>query len=255
MKVIFDWFDAIRGRKEIIVGNLPSRGIFYDNDFKIYIKKVEIEDILEYEKLYKNDLSVALSLIKNIVKKHTILPKKYAFFDIKSIDIVYIFLEIVSLSTNKKIKISFYDDLTGEEELVDFDEQSFNYFEIPEQLQKTFDNNTKEFVIDGFKFSIPSIGVETSLGKFLLDKAYSPDADKYNGYEYNFMYFIGNKKILTFSEIESFIEVFNLDIGDEQKEKINKIVDQFNGFSKYTIKSNDKVVELSSKIDLSRIWK
>lgn len=256
MKAIFDWLNKIKGRKEIDTKSLPSQSIFYNSDFKIWIKKVAVVDILEYEKLYTNDIAVVLTLIKNIVRKYTVFSKKYTFEDIKSIDVVFLFLEIVSFTQNKTIKIEYYNDVTGKQEVVDFTPSRFNYYIIPESLKKCFDADKKEFLIEGYRYSIPSIGIETSLTQYLIEKSYLPNAKVFNTYDYNFMYFLGNKKILTFAEIDNLIEIFNDDMEDDEKAKISKIIERFKGLSKYSIKnSNNKVVEVNNKLDLAKIWK
>lgn len=255
MNIIFDWLNRIKGRKEIDTKSLPSQGIFYNTDFKICIKKVSVEDILEYEKLYANDIAVVLTLIKNIVKKYTTFSKKYTFEDIKSIDVVFLFLEIVSYSLNKTIKIEYYNDSTGKQEIVDFTPAKFNYYVIPESLKKCFDSEKKEFIVEGYRYSIPSIGIETSLTQYLIEKSYSPNAKVFNTYDYNFMYFLGNKKILTFAEIDNLIEIFNNDMEEDEKAKISKIIEKFKGLSKYSIKNNNKIVEVNNKLDLAKIWK
>jgi transposase len=255
MKIIFDWLDSIKGRKEINVKTLPSQGIFYEKDFKIWIKKVKIEDILEYEKLYINDIAIVLTLIKKIVQNYTSMPSKYVFDDIKSTDIIFLFLEIVRMSTGRGIKIEYYNDISGVNELLEFTPNNFSYFNIPENLKKTFNKDTKEFVIGGYRFSIPSIGIETSLTQYLVEKSYSKDVEKYNNYAYDFMYFLGNKKRLTFAEIDNLIEIFNTDMSDEEKEKVQNIVEQFRGFAKYMIKDNSRVIEINNRIDLEKVWK
>ncbi len=255
MKVIFDWLNTIKRRKEIDVKTLPSQSIFYNSDFRIWIKKVAVEDIVEYEKLYVNDIAVVLNLVKSIVRKYTTLSKDYIFEDIKSIDVVFLFLEIVSYTINKPIKIEYYNDIAGVQESIEFSSSKFNYFTITDITKSKFDMDKKEFIIDGYGFSIPSIGIETSLTQYLIEKSYKPDADKYNKYEYNFMYFLGNKKLLTFAEIDNLIEIFNNDLDKEEKIKISKIIEQFKGFSKYSIKSNNRIIEVNNKIDLSKIWK
>jgi hypothetical protein len=255
MKVIFDWLDRIRKRKEIVIKSLPSQGIFYNADFRLWIKKASVEDILEYEKLYTNDIAVVLSLVKNIVRKYTTMPSKYTFEDIKSIDVVFIFLQIVSYSQNKTIKIEYYNDVTGKQEFVDFTPDKFNYFNLTDLLKDSFNIDTKEFTIEGYRYSIPSIGIETSLTHYLIEKSQAPNSQIYNTYDYNFMYFLGNKKLLTFSEIDNLIEIFNNDMDDSEKARINNIIERFKGFSKYSVKNNNKVVEINNKIDLGSIWK
>src|ERR1035437_4148128 len=245
MNVIFDWFNQIKGRKQIDINKLPSQGIFYNTDFKLWIKKVNIQDVLEYESLYTNDITIVLSLIKKIVQRYTTLPKNYLFDDIKSVDIIFIFLEIVRWTTNKSLTVEYYNDITGAVEIIEFTPENFHYFMIP---QTSFSTESKEFVIDGYRFSIPSIGIETSVTQFLIEKSYATDADRYNHYEYNFMYFLGNKKRLTFNEIDNLIEIFNNDLSIEEKDKINNIISKFRGFAKYTLKDGNRLIDINNRI-------
>ena len=69
------------------------------------------------------------------------------------------------------------------------------------------------------------------------------------------MYFLGNKKRLTFAEIDNLIEIFNTDMSDEEKEKVQNTVEQFRGFAKYMIKDNSRVIEINNRIDLEKVWK
>ena len=83
---------------KIDLKKLPSQGLFYKDDFEIYIKKANLEDIIEYEHNYdKEDLGTVISRLKKIVEKNVILSKNYSYNDIKSIDVVFLFLEIVKL--------------------------------------------------------------------------------------------------------------------------------------------------------------
>ncbi len=255
MKNIFNWLDSLKGRKELPIKSLPSQGIFYANDFKLWIKKVKVEDILEYEKLYTSDISVVLVLIKKIVQLYTTLPSKYTFDDIKSTDIIFIFLEIVRFTTNRAVKIDYYNDISGISESIELVPDNFNYFDVPKALKNTFNPETKEFIVDGYKFSVPSIGIETSLTQFLVEKSYATDIEEYNNYAYDFLYFLGNKSRLTFAEIDNLIEIFNKDMSDEEKTKVNNIVNSFRGFAKYVIKDKNRVIEVNNRIDLEKVWK
>ena len=83
-------------QKKINVKTLPSQGIFYKDDFELWIKKADVEDIIEYEYEYeKENLGLVISRVKKIVEKNAITSNGYSFNDIKSVDVVFLFLEIV----------------------------------------------------------------------------------------------------------------------------------------------------------------
>ena len=69
---------------DINITNLPSQGMFYRDDFKIAIKKAELEDIEEYEDDYDNDdMSLILYKLKKIVENNIILSSGYNFKYVK----------------------------------------------------------------------------------------------------------------------------------------------------------------------------
>ena len=84
--------NLLNTRKNINKKELPSQGLFYQDDFEISIKKADFEDIIEYEVNFsKENIGLIIYKVKTIVEKSTILSNNYAFEDIKSIDVVYIF--------------------------------------------------------------------------------------------------------------------------------------------------------------------
>jgi hypothetical protein len=94
--------DLIFSQKKIDKSKLPSQGLFYKDDFFIFIKKAKEDDIKEYEKNFvKNNLAVIIQKVKQIVENNIILSKGYIFEDIKSIDVVFLF-------TNSNIYVAFW---------------------------------------------------------------------------------------------------------------------------------------------------
>jgi hypothetical protein len=235
---------------------LPSQGLFYKSDFEIWIKKADVEDIVAYEyNFVKDDLGVIIHKVKNLVGKNIILSYGYSFNDIKSIDIIFLFLEIVKFTKGESIKLSYVDEETGHDDVIEFGHNNFNYFNIDNDLMKFYDKVTQEFIINGYKYSLPSIGVENSLTNFLISKSDSPNAVEYNNYFYDFTYFLGDKTQLSFDEIDNLIQIFNYDIEKVELSKINKIMKTFMPIQSYSLTKNGRVIEISSKIDLEKIWK
>lgn len=245
---------TLNQKKKIDVKKLPSLGLFYKDNFEMYIKKASIDDINKYEYKYdKEDLSSIIYKLKEIVKNNIILPKKYSFIDIKSIDIIFLFLEIVKFTNNKEIILKYLDN--GIEKCIKFKSDYFNYFEIDQNLMNKYDSENRQFVIDGYKFSLPSIGIENSITNFLISKSNDLDSDKYNKYSYDFMFFLGDKNKIKYNEIDNLIQIFNFDIEDSEIKKIKKIIKIFQPMQKYSLKINNKIIEINSQINLETIWK
>ena len=241
-------------RKRIDTKILPSQGLFYSSDFNITIKKVDLEDIIDYEYNYQKDnIGQIIHKVKKIVDKNIILPKSYTFDDIKSVDIIFLFLEIVKFSKNKPIEIKYVDE--GKDKIIEFNSIFFNYQVVDKSTMDCYDIENKQFVIDGYKYSLPSIGVENSLTNFLIDKSNDRNSKVYNNYNYDFTYFLNGKSSLTFQEIENLIQIFNFDLDKDEILKVKNIVDKFTPLQKYSLIRNGKVIDINSKIDLENIWK
>ena len=254
MRLIEFFKNIFSKKKEVDLKILPSQGYFYDDDFKILIKKADIKDIKDYEDNFVlDDLSIILRKVKKIVRKNIIITSGYNFEYIKSIDVIFLFFEIVKFTKNKKIKI-FYFDESGDDLIVDFDSKNFNYFNFT-KLEENWNSKNKEFLINGYKFTLPSLGVENSITQFLIDKSYEPGSEIYNEYIYTFVYFVGNKEFLTYDEIENLIQIFNYDLDDDERIKVENIINRFSGLQRYTLKKNNKIIEITSRINLETIWK
>ena len=243
-------------QRKVDVKSLPSQGLFYGDDFEITIKKADIEDIIEYEHNYiKDDLGLVITKLKKIVEKNAIFSTGYSFNDLKSIDIVFLFLEVVRFTKGKAVSLTYFDDEKGQEINIEFSSNYFNYFRIDNDVMKNYNTETKEFIIEDFKFTLPSIGVENCLTNYLISKSDDSDVDKYTNYNYDFIYFLGNKKSITFNEIDNLIQIFNYDIEESDSKKIRKVIKMFQPIQKYSLKRGDKIIEINSKIDLEKIWK
>ena len=242
--------------KKIEVSALPSQGFFYEEGFELSIKKAKPEDIAEYESGYDpEDLGMVLSKLKKIVSDNVVLPEGYSFSHIKSIDVVFIFLEIVSFTKQSPISLEYYNDEIGMIDRIPFSQSSFNYFTIGEELMSKYVREERCFRINGYKFTLPSIGIENSLTNYLISKSHDPEAERFNEYSYNFTYFLGNREFVTFEEIDNLIEIFNFDMDEEETAKVEDAVNVFLPMQRYSLVKNSKVIEMSSKINLKEIWK
>ena len=129
---------TLNAHKPIEMETLPSQGLFYKDNLKISIKKAAPEDIEEYESNYDiEDVGSIIYNLKKIVRKNTILNDEYTFGDIKSIDIIFIFLEIVKFTNGKPIVMSYINDYNIKEN-IEFNSKNFNYFKIDEELMNKY---------------------------------------------------------------------------------------------------------------------
>jgi len=242
--------------QKVNLSQLPSQGLFYKKDFEISIKKAKSVDIERYEQNFiKEDLGIVIQKVKKIVEENSILSTNYKFDDLKSIDIVFLFLEIVRFTKRKPVDIKYFDEVSQSEKKIEFSPKNFNYYKISKDIMKLCNKENVEFEIKGYKFSLPSIGVENSLTKFLVSKSMEKDCNKYNDYIYDFTYFLSGKNYLTFDEIENLITIFNQDLDKDELEKIKEIVETFLPLQKYSLIKNGRVIDINSKIDLKNIWK
>jgi hypothetical protein len=243
-------------QRKVDVKSLPSQGLFYNDDFEISIRKADVGDIIEYEHDYiKDDLGLVITKLKKVVEKNAIFSTGYSFNNLKSIDIVFLFLEIVRFTKGKAVSLTYFDDEKGQEIDIEFSSSYFNYFRLSEEVMEHYNKDSKEFIIEDFKFTLPSIGVENCLTNYLISKSDDLDANEYNNYNYDFIYFLGNKKSITFNEIDNLIQIFNYDIEESDSKKIRKVIKMFQPIQRYSLKRGNKVIEINSKIDLEKIWK
>lgn len=249
---IFNLFNGLLNTsKKLDLTKLPSQGKFYKDEFEIKIKKADLEDIIDYEYNFdKENVFLIVESIKKVVRKNCILPNGFLFEDIKSVDLVFLFLEIVKFTTKRKINISYYNNRLGKDDLIEFSQDNFNYFDFSKY---EFDNQTKEILIDGYRFSMPSIGIESNLTQFLAKKI--REGENWSDYIYDFLFFSGNKNYLSESELENLVLIFNFDMEESEKLKVKKIVNNFMKIVGYSLKINGEVVEIKTKIDLQSIWK
>ena len=234
-------------RKEVDLSKLPSLGLFYKDNLKIWIKKTDDEDVFKYEFNYDPEkISSVIDGIKSILKSSLVISNGN-FGDIKSIDIIFLFLEIVKFKKNKDIKITY--DGGGVSNTISFGPNTFNYCDVSD-VMKYYNKDLKVFDIDGWKFSAPSISIEESVTNYLIHK----NDESLFQLNYNFINFMGDKKELNFDEIENLIQIFNYDLPKEDNEKIGEIISMFFGMMKYSLIKDGLVIDMNAKMDLSKIW-
>lgn len=147
---------------------------------------------------------------------------------------------------NKDIMIP-YEDILGTS-YVAFKTENFNYFDYS-SMNCEYNEKTREFTKDGYRFSLPSVGVENSLVKYITNNI-KEDMDK----NYDFIFLLGNKNKLTKKEIKNLIMIFNEDLEEKEKENINKIVKLIYPSIGYSLKIDNKIINLDLKINFETLF-
>lgn len=249
---IFSLFGSLLNHtKKLDLSKLPSQGKFYKDNFEIKIKRADLEDIIDYEYNFdKENVFLIVESIKKVVRKNIILPEPFLFDDIKSVDLVFLFLEIVKFTKKREIKVPYFNTRIGKEDSIEFNSKNFNYFDF---TKYDFDDQTKEILINGYRFSMPSIGIENNLTLFLARKI--KEGENWSDYVYDFLFFSANKNYLSEEELENLVLIFNFDMEDSEKKVIQKIVNNFMKIVGYSLKIDGEIVEVKTKINLETIWK
>ena len=241
--------DIVKNTKKIELSKLPSGGFFYPNDFELRIKKADLEDILNYENDFNPDDPVLiLNLIKNIIKKNLKFKNNYKYEDIKSLDLFFLFFEIVEFTTGKKImaKLKLNDGKIVDVEVKD----NFKYFTFND-----FKFEDQSVLMDGYKFSFPSIGIEDCFTYFLLEKNSKFGFESVSKLNYDFLFFCGNKNHLTNKEIENLIIIFNKELDKKEMTKVKNIINTFDDAINYKVNYDNRSYFLINSISLKDIWK
>lgn len=247
---LFDILEGIKNVKKLNIKKLPTQGFFYPKDFTISIRKASLDDRLLYNfNFVKDDISVILSETKRIIKNCLILNKKYKYEDIKSNDLLYIFFEIVKFTMDRDIMIPF-KDVVGNTSYVPFTQKHFNYFDF-NSMNCEYDSKTREFIKNGWRFSLPSLGVENCLVDYIYDL---DEAGEKTDWSYDFLFFLGNKNYISSEEFDNLITIFNSDLDDKSKEEVRDIVKTIYKSIGYSLVVEGKVIELDMKIDFEKLF-
>lgn len=239
--------------KQLNIKELPSMGLFYPDDMKIYIGKCTEEDIITYENIVDpNNILTMVYAMRLIVDKCVTMNKNYDTSYLKSIDVTYIMFEIVKHTTGKEVSIEYYDDARGKFIDLPINASTFNYIDLAD-IMDNYLPETKEFEFDGYRLSLPTKGIETSLTEYFSNIT-NEVADTMVDYSYDFIYFLGNRNTISYNEIDNLLDIFNDSMSATDKEIVSEAVKRFSPMIRYSLKHNNRVIELHGKINMSTIW-
>lgn len=230
--------------KSINISKLPSQGYFYPMGLKLDIERGTKED-KEYYLNNLNNTNVLgfTEIVKNILKSRVnINLESFKFDSIKTIDIFYMFILFIEHTENRKIKFN---------EIV-FNSDNFIYFDF-EKYHENYDSTRREFKFNGWRFSLPSVGIESSLNRFSYEITIRGELEKYQNSNFNLIFFLGDRNSLTYEEIINIVEIME-DLYTDDLNYINEIVSKFTSVGVYLLISEGKdPVRVSSNM-VKEIW-
>jgi hypothetical protein len=169
------------GYVEIWPEHFPSKGIFYTNETRFFIRSAEVKEIRHFSTIdEQNPFSVDESL-NEILKSCTMVRqpgKQMSFKDIKEEDRIHIILSIRDLTFSKgenQLVIKTTCEDCGHENEVKIKNESFERSEPDEKLMKYFDESSRVFVVETksngiIKICPPSVGVMMEVTKYIQKK-------------------------------------------------------------------------------------
>tara|TARA_R110000772_G_scaffold2410_4_gene8576 strand:- start:52591 stop:53367 length:777 start_codon:yes stop_codon:yes gene_type:complete len=229
---------------EVNIKKLPSQGYFYPENLKIYINKGDLDDQLRYyHGIDNSNIFGMISTLKNLLVNRVEFNLKDFIFDrLRAIDIFFMFIEFIKHTTGKKLYISG----------IEFNYNNFVYFDF-DQFSKNYDPIKRAFVFGDWTFSLPSIGIETSLSQFSYKISINGETDRYKEKNYNLIYFLGDKNKLNYNDMINLIDLFE-DLTDVHQEEVNTIVKSFSKSGLYfLIKIGKKAIRINPDM-LKNIW-
>lgn len=226
------------------VSKLPSQGYFYPEGLEIYINKGNIDDQIIYHKgIESSNIFGFISTVKSILSKRVEFNQSdFDFESIRAIDIFFIFIEFIKHTIDKKV---FFGN-------IEFCHENFVYFDFT-QYSTIYDEVDRSFKFGDWAFSLPSIGIETSLSKFSYEISIKGLSDKYRDRNYNLVYFLGKRNSISYQQLIDLIDLFD-DLPQDDQDEINKIVEYFSRIGVYfLIEIGKKSVRVNPSL-LKNIW-
>ena len=242
--VIFSIFGGKKKQHEVDILKLPSQGYFYPDGLEMYINKGDIDDQLVYQHGVSNsNIFGIISTIKSILAKRIDFNiDDFEFDRVRAIDVFFLFIEFIKYTTGSKIYF----------EGVEFSKKNFVYFDF-DQFSNNYDKEKLGFVFEDWCFSLPSIGIETSLSEFSYEISMRGKSDQYKDKNYNLIYFLGDKTNLSYKEMISLLDLFE-DLDPKDQSDINDIVEKFSKTGAYyLIEKGKKSVSINPTM-LKDMW-
>ena len=168
------------GYHNIKVDTLPSGGMFYVKDAEISIRSAKVAEIRHFSTMDETnilDVDDKLNAILESCLRITSKKKRLSFKDILEEDRFYLILAIRDLTfpePENGLTVKFQDK-RGVSHDAKIDKKYFQYFSIPEELDKYYDQEKRTFMIETKSFGNiemrpPTIGLMQKVTKYIKER-------------------------------------------------------------------------------------
>jgi hypothetical protein len=168
------------GYHMIPVISLPSGGMFYPEGTEISIRSAKVAEVRHFSTIDETnvlDIDEKLNQVVESCIRITCATKRLSYKDILEEDRFFIILSIRELTfpePESSLKIE-HTDKKGEKHDVEIKKDYFQYFKIPSELDKYYDNDERSFLIETKSFGTismrpPVIGVMQKITGYIKEK-------------------------------------------------------------------------------------
>lgn len=168
------------GYYELPLDQLPTRGMFYPEGFKISIRSARGEEIKHWSTMNDQDIqqiSRVDDILNYIVERCSIVksPERSgpAWQDLKTVDRMYIILAIKDLTFPDGENELYFP--IGDDEKIVIHKDMIDFIRIPDEIMDFYSSEEKCFLFDidgqAVRMYIPSIGVNNWLKNYNMRKA------------------------------------------------------------------------------------
>ena len=166
------------GWVDLSIEELPSAGRFYNSDAKIKIRAAKVAEIRHFSTIDEENIIDADEKLTAIVNSCTQTSgTKFSAKDILEEDRFYIILSIRDLTfPEPEMKLSVkHQDKNGESHDIEVKREYFDFFKIPGEIEKYYNEERRTFVIQTKSFGNiemrpPSLGVMAQVTKYIRER-------------------------------------------------------------------------------------
>jgi len=168
------------GYHVVPVTSLPSSGMFYPDNTEVSIRAAKVTEVRHFSSIDEHnilDVDAKLNAIMESCVRITSKKSRLSYKDLCEEDRFYIILSVRDLTfpepeSNLTVE---HKDKKGKKHTFDIDKKYFQYFNIPEELDKYYSDEEKTFLIETKSFGTikmrpPSIGIMQQMTGYIKDK-------------------------------------------------------------------------------------
>ena len=166
------------GYIEIWQEQFPSRGLFYPNGTRFFIRSAQVKEIRQWSTINEQDPFSVDEGLNEILRSCLMIRmpgKQMSFKDLREEDRIFVILSIRELTfpngENQLVVRAVCNECQHENEFK-IEREAFEFNELEDTIMKYYDDSTKMFFVEtksvgSFKIIPPSIGVMSEITKYI----------------------------------------------------------------------------------------